>query len=75
VVFQLVDCTPTNLPDRIRKMVTDQSRVEDSKRLRQENAKLNLDVGTLISENQAVRKQAEAAGGSGEDPDVRSPSR
>jgi hypothetical protein len=24
VVCQLVDCTPTNLPDRIRKMVTDQ---------------------------------------------------
>jgi hypothetical protein len=61
VVCQLVDCTPTNLPDRIRKMVTDQSRVEDSKRLRQENAKLNLEVGTLISENQAARKQAEAA--------------
>jgi hypothetical protein len=35
--------------------------VEDSKRLRQENAKLNLEVGTLVSENQASRKQAEAA--------------
>jgi hypothetical protein len=35
--------------------------VEDSKRLRQENAKLNLEVGSLISENQAARKQAEAA--------------
>jgi hypothetical protein len=61
VVCQLVDCTLTNLPDRIWKMVTEQSRVEDSKRLRQENAKLNLEVGTLISENQAARKQAEAA--------------
>jgi hypothetical protein len=61
VVCQLVDCMPTNLPDRIRKMVTEQSRVEDSKRLRQENAKLNLEVGTLISENQAARKQAEEA--------------
>jgi hypothetical protein len=60
VVCQLVDCTPTNLPDRIRKMVTEQSRVEDSKRLRQENAKLNLEVGSLMSENQAARKQAEA---------------
>jgi hypothetical protein len=35
--------------------------VEDSKRLRQENAKLILEVGTLVSENQAARKQAEAA--------------
>jgi hypothetical protein len=61
VVCQLMDCMPTNLPDRIRKMVTEQSRVEDSKRLRQENAKLNLEVGTLISENQVARKQAEAA--------------
>jgi hypothetical protein len=61
VVCQLVDCMPTNLPDRIRKMVTEQSRVEDSKRLRQENAKLNLEVGSLMSENQAARKQAEAA--------------
>jgi hypothetical protein len=61
VVCQLVDCTPTNLPDWIRKMVTEQSRVEDSKRLREENARLNLEVGNLISENQAARKQAEAA--------------
>jgi hypothetical protein len=35
--------------------------VEDSKRLRDENARLNLEVGTLISENQAARKQAEVA--------------
>jgi hypothetical protein len=61
VVCQLVDCTPTSLPDRIRKMMADQSRVEDSKMLRQENAKLNLEVGTLMSENQAARKQAEVA--------------
>jgi hypothetical protein len=61
VVCQLVDCTPTSLPDRIRKMVTDQSRVEDSKKLRDENAALNLELGNLISENQAVRKQAGAA--------------
>jgi hypothetical protein len=60
VVCQLVDCTPTNLTDRIRKMVTEQSWVEDSKKLRQENAKLNLEVGTLMSENQAARKQAKA---------------
>jgi hypothetical protein len=60
VVCQLVDCTPTNLPDRIRKMVTEQSRVEDSKRLREENARLNLEVGSLINENGAVRMHAEA---------------
>jgi hypothetical protein len=60
VVCQLVDCTPTNLPDRIRKMVTKQSQVEDSKRLRDENTRLNLEVGSLINENQAARKQAEA---------------
>jgi hypothetical protein len=61
VVYQLIDYTPTSLPDRIRKMVTDQSRVEDSKKLRDENAALNLELGTLMSENQAARKQAEAA--------------
>jgi hypothetical protein len=61
VVCQLVDCTPTSLPDRIRKMVADHSRVEDSKKLRDENAALNLELGTLISENQVTRKQAEAA--------------
>jgi hypothetical protein len=61
VVCQLVDCTLTSLPDRIRKMVTDQSRAEDLKKLRDENARLNLEVGTLISENQAARKQGGAA--------------
>jgi hypothetical protein len=58
---QLADCTPSNLPDQIRKMVVEQSRVEDSKRLREENARLNLEVGTLINENRATRVQAEAA--------------
>jgi hypothetical protein len=61
VVCQLVDCTPTSLPDRIRKMMADQSRVEDLKMLRQENAKLNLELGTLISENQAARMQVGVA--------------
>jgi hypothetical protein len=61
VVCQLVDYTPTSLPDRIRKMVTDQSWVEDSKRLRDENTALNLELGTLINENQAASKQAGAA--------------
>jgi hypothetical protein len=51
VVCQLVDCTPTNLPDRIRKLVADKSQAEDSKKLREENAALHLELGTLISEN------------------------
>jgi hypothetical protein len=61
VVCQLLDCTPSNLPDRIRKMVTEHSQVEDSKRLREENARLNLEVGSLINENRAARTHAEVA--------------
>jgi hypothetical protein len=61
VVCQLVDCTPTNLPNRIRKLVAEHSQAEDSKKLRDENAALNLELGTLISESQAARKQGEAA--------------
>jgi hypothetical protein len=61
VVCQLVDCMPTSLPDRIRKMMADQSRVKESKKLRDENAALNLELGNLISENQAARKQAGTA--------------
>jgi hypothetical protein len=61
VVCQLVDYMPTNLPDWIRKMVADHSRVEEVKKLRDENAALNLELGTLISENQAARMQARAA--------------
>jgi hypothetical protein len=60
-VCQLAECTPSNLPNRIRKMVTEHSRVEDSKRLREENARLNLEVGSLMNENQAARMHAEAA--------------
>jgi hypothetical protein len=60
VVCQLVDCTPTSLPDRIRKMVADHSRMEDSKKLRDENTALNLELGNLMSKNQAAKKQAEA---------------
>jgi hypothetical protein len=58
---QLADCTPFDLPDRIRKMVVEQFRVEDSKRLTKENARLNLEVGALINENRTARMQAEAA--------------
>jgi hypothetical protein len=61
VVCQLVDCTSTNLPDRIRKIMADLSQVEELKKLRDENAALNLELGNLISENQAARKQAGAA--------------
>jgi hypothetical protein len=42
-------------------MVADHSRVEDAKKLRDENAALNLELGTLMSENQVARKQAGAA--------------
>jgi hypothetical protein len=61
VVCQIVDCTPTNLPDRIRKLVANHSQAEDSRKLREENAVLNLELGTLISESQAARKQGDAA--------------
>jgi hypothetical protein len=61
VVCQIVDCTPTNLLDRIRKLVADHSQAEDSKKLREENAALNLELGTLISENQAARKHGDTA--------------
>jgi hypothetical protein len=60
-VCQLAECTPSSVPDRIRKMVTEHSRVEDSKRLREENARLNLEVGGLMNENRAARMHAEAA--------------
>jgi hypothetical protein len=61
VVYQVVDCTPTNLPDRIRKLVADHSQAEDSRKLREENAAFNLELGTLISESQVARKQGDAA--------------
>jgi hypothetical protein len=58
---QLVVCAPSELPDRIRKMMVDQARVEDSRKLREENARLNLEVENLINENRAAWTQAEAA--------------
>jgi hypothetical protein len=58
---QIADCTSSDLPDWIRKMVVEQFRVEDSKRLMEENARFNLEVGTLINENRIARMQAEAA--------------
>jgi hypothetical protein len=41
-------------------MVVEQFRVEDSKKLTEENARLNLEVGALINENRTVRMQVEA---------------
>jgi hypothetical protein len=58
---QIADCTPSDLPDWILKMVVEQFRVEDSKRLTKENARLNLEVGALINKNRTARMQAEAA--------------
>jgi hypothetical protein len=52
---QIADCTPSDLPDRIRKMVVEQFRVEDLKRLTEENARLHLEVGALINENRTAR--------------------
>jgi hypothetical protein len=51
---QLAVCAPSELPDRIRKMMVDQARVEDSRKLREENARPNLEVGNLINENRAA---------------------
>jgi hypothetical protein len=58
---ELAVCAPSELPDWIRKMMVEQSRVDDSKKLREENTRLNLEVGSLINENRAAWAQAEAA--------------
>jgi hypothetical protein len=63
---KLAVCMPSELPDQIWKMMVEQSRVEDSKKLREENARLNLEVGSLINENRAAWKQAEAAAAAAE---------
>jgi hypothetical protein len=44
---QLAVCGPSELPERIRKMMMEQARVEDSRKLREENARLNLEVGKV----------------------------
>jgi hypothetical protein len=62
----LAVCGPSELPDRIRKLMVDQARVEDSRKLREENARLNLEVGNLLNENRAAWVQAEAAAASAE---------
>jgi hypothetical protein len=63
---QLAVCTPSELLDRIWKMMVDQAQVEDSRKLREENARLNLEVGNLINENRAAWTQAEAAAAAAE---------
>jgi hypothetical protein len=63
---QLAVCGPSELPERIRKMMMEQARVEDSRKLREENARLNLEVGNLLNENRAAWTQAEAAAASAE---------
>jgi hypothetical protein len=63
---QLTVCGPSELPERIRKIMMEQARVEDSRKLREENAKLNLEVGNLLNENRAAWAQAEAAAASAE---------
>jgi hypothetical protein len=62
----LAVCGPSELPDRIRKLMVDQARVEDSRKLKEENARLNLEVGNLLNENRAAWVQAEAAAASAE---------
>jgi hypothetical protein len=57
----LAVCGPSELPDRIRKLMVHQARVEDSRKLKEENARLNLEVGNLLNENRAAWVQAEAA--------------
>jgi hypothetical protein len=63
---QLAVCGPSELPDRIRKMMIDQAQVEDSRKLREENARLNLEVDNLINGNRAAWSQAEAPAASAE---------
>jgi hypothetical protein len=58
---ELAVCAPSELPDRIRKMMVEQYRVDNSRKLREENARLNLEVGSLINKNRAAWMQAEAA--------------
>jgi hypothetical protein len=62
----LAVCGPSELPDRIRKLMVDQARVEDSRKLKEENARLNLEIGNLLNKNQAAWVQAEAAAASAE---------
>jgi hypothetical protein len=59
-------CGPAELPDQIRKLMVDQAKVEDTKKLKEENARLNLEVGKLLNDNRAAWVQAEAAAAAAE---------
>jgi hypothetical protein len=59
-------CGPAELPDQIRKLMVDQAKVEDNKKLKEENARLNLEVGKLLNDNRAAWVQAEAAAAAAE---------
>jgi hypothetical protein len=64
--YQLAVCGPSELPEQIRKIMMEQARVKDSRKLREENVKLNLEVGNLLNENRAAWAQAEATAASAE---------
>jgi hypothetical protein len=59
-------CGPAELPDVIQKLMVDQAKVEDTKKLKEENARLNLEVGKLLNNNRAAWVQAEAAAAAAE---------
>jgi hypothetical protein len=62
----IAGCGPAELPDHIRKLMVDQAKVEDTKKLKEENARLNLEVGKLLNDNWAAWVQAEAAAAAAE---------
>jgi hypothetical protein len=62
----LAACGPSELPDRIRKLMVDQARAEDAGKLKEENARLNREMGNLLNENRAAWVQVEAAAASAE---------
>jgi hypothetical protein len=62
----LAACGPSELPDVIRKLMVDQARAEDNRKLKEENARLNMEMGNLLNENRAAWVQAEAAAASAE---------
>jgi hypothetical protein len=62
----LAACGPSELPEVIRKLMVDQARAEDNRKLKEENARLNMEMGNLLNENRAAWVQAEAAAASAE---------
>jgi hypothetical protein len=47
-------------------LMVDQARAEDNRKLKEENARLNMEMGNLLNENRAAWVQAEAAAASAE---------